>query len=97
MRELRIRGASFENTVYNLTVKKELDEVNEDNTPKTEVVAQYLVTPRQAHFSPGKYTRCIDVFLIIHDSRRDAIALATSTVALSMCFIQYIIFASSYY
>lgn len=52
MRELRIRGPSFENTVYNLTVKKELDELNEDNTPKTEVVVQYLVTPRQTHFSP---------------------------------------------
>ena len=54
MRELRIRGASFENTVYNLTVKKEVEGVNEDKTPKTEVVAQYLVTPRQTHFSPGK-------------------------------------------
>eukprot|EP01032_Pedospumella_encystans_P010894 gene10894-12712_t len=52
MRELRIRGASFENTVYNLTVKKEVEGVNEDKTPKTEVVAQYLVTPRQTHFSP---------------------------------------------
>jgi len=64
MRELRIRGASFENTVYNLTVKKELDEMNEDNTPKTEVVVQYLVTPRQTHFSPGTYTRCVNVSLV---------------------------------
>ena len=58
MRELRIRGASFENTVYNLTVKKEVEGVNEDKTPKTEVVAQYLVTPRQTHFSPGKRFSC---------------------------------------
>lgn len=55
MKEIRIRGASFENTVYELTVKKEIDEGSETEAPKTEDVVTYLVTPRQTQFSPSKY------------------------------------------
>eukprot|EP00128_Syssomonas_multiformis_P013280 Colp12_sorted_trinity150504_noHs@6058 len=52
MKELRVRGASFENTVYEMTVKEEIDEGSEVEAPKTKDVATYLVTPRQTQFSP---------------------------------------------
>ena len=44
-KELKLRGKSFENTVYEINVK------NETNNQGT----KYLVTPRQTQFCASKY------------------------------------------
>ncbi len=43
-KELREKGISFENTVYELTVQGEHGDV------------KYVVTPRQTQFNPGLFT-----------------------------------------
>jgi hypothetical protein len=62
-RELRLHGKSFENTVYELTVKRVVDTPPAEGAPAagaepapvvTEVVSKFLVTPRQTQFEPGK-------------------------------------------
>ena len=62
-RELRLHGKSFENTVYELTVKRVVEVPPTEGAPAagaepapvvTEVVSKFLVTPRQTQFEPGK-------------------------------------------
>jgi hypothetical protein len=63
-RELRLHGKSFENTVYELVVKRVVDTPAVEGAAATagaepapivtEVVSKFLVTPRQTQFEPGK-------------------------------------------
>ena len=57
-KELRLRGMSFENTVYEIITKDVTevpDSANPDKMVETETTTKWLATARQTQFNPGKF------------------------------------------
>lgn len=62
MRELRLKGQSFENTIYEISLVRPIDgaepvavEGSTQLVQPTELISKFLAAPRQVHFSPGNF------------------------------------------
>ena len=90
MRELRQKGVSFENTVYELTIKRTLDSDASEGTDAqqtpSEIVSKFLVTPRQTQFNPGKETL---VYAFIFLNLFLSFLLPVSDLPVSVNFLRY--------